>query len=328
MTVAINPNNNPVATEFCIRETLSGRYVQADGTLGSAPVWQTTTVWGTRSVTVFSTLANYTFQVKARNGDNVETAFGPGASAYSPVISSITPASGPTAGGTPVTISGTRFIGPTTVTIGGAAATNVIVVNATTITAITPAGIAGGQDVVVTTQDGNGTGLALFNYTYTVSGSITSGSGDLPVCDSSVNSGNLSTCTFKPAEGWYVAALTDNSADATSQVNNNQYTIASVTQNHAVAVTYQEYFVRRISGAATHYHLNIQDAFDKAVDNDKIRILDLLYTGDLIFNRPSQPVELEGGYVSGFTSNPGYSLLNGKLDIRDGKLVLKMIKLR
>jgi hypothetical protein len=332
LTVTINPNGNPAATKFCIREILTGKYVQAGGALATTPVWQTAAAWGTRTITVFSTLANYTFQVKARNFEDVETAFGASASAYSPTITGIAPLSGPTTGGTPVTITGTNFTGATSVTIGGAAATKASVVNATTITATTPAGTAGARDVVVTTPAGSGAGLALFTYvsasTYTVTGSILSGTGDLPVCDSPVPSGNPSTCVLKPAEGWYVAALTDNAGDVSSQVSGNQYTIASVTENHDVAVTYQEYFVRRISGAATHYHLNIQDALDNAVDNDKIRILDLLYTGDLVFDRPSQSVELEGGYVSGFTSNPGYSLLNGKLEIKNGMLILNMIELQ
>jgi hypothetical protein len=47
------------------------------------------------------------------------------------------------AGGQSVTITGTDFTGATAVTIGGTAATNVTVVNATTITATTPAGAAG-----------------------------------------------------------------------------------------------------------------------------------------------------------------------------------------
>jgi len=44
------------------------------------------------------------------------------------------------------------------VTFGGTAATGVTVVNATTITAVTPAHAAGVVDVVVTTPGGTGTG--------------------------------------------------------------------------------------------------------------------------------------------------------------------------
>jgi hypothetical protein len=69
-----------------------------------------------------------------------------------PTVTSISPASGPTAGGTSITITGTGFISGTTVTIGGNDASDVSV-SATSITATTPAGADGPQDVVVTNPD-------------------------------------------------------------------------------------------------------------------------------------------------------------------------------
>jgi len=70
-----------------------------------------------------------------------------------PTVSSISPTSGTTAGGTPVTITGTGFLSGATVTIGGAAATNVTLSNSSTITATTPAHAAGAVNVVVTNTD-------------------------------------------------------------------------------------------------------------------------------------------------------------------------------
>jgi hypothetical protein len=66
------------------------------------------------------------------------------------VVTSVAPNAGPTAGGTNVTIKGTGFLADATVTIGGAAATNVSVVDDATIGATTPAGTEGAADVVVT----------------------------------------------------------------------------------------------------------------------------------------------------------------------------------
>lgn len=66
-----------------------------------------------------------------------------------PDIVSINPTSGPTAGGTAVTITGTGFQAGATVTFGGTAGTGVSVPNATTITCTTPAHAAGAADVVV-----------------------------------------------------------------------------------------------------------------------------------------------------------------------------------
>ena len=52
--------------------------------------------------------------------------------AATPTVTSVSPNTGPTAGGTAVTITGTNFAAGATVTFGTAAATNVVVVNATT----------------------------------------------------------------------------------------------------------------------------------------------------------------------------------------------------
>jgi hypothetical protein len=73
-----------------------------------------------------------------------------GPSPTAPHVTSITPNAGSNEGGTSVTISGTNFAAGAGVTIGGAAATNVAVANPTTITATTPAHVAGSADVVVT----------------------------------------------------------------------------------------------------------------------------------------------------------------------------------
>jgi hypothetical protein len=66
-----------------------------------------------------------------------------------PTVESVKPAKGPDAGGTKVTIVGTGFDPDAAVTIGGAPAVDVKVVNATTITATTPPGTVGPVAVAV-----------------------------------------------------------------------------------------------------------------------------------------------------------------------------------
>lgn len=66
-----------------------------------------------------------------------------------PTISGISPASGSTAGGTTVTVSGTNFAAGASLTIGGVAATGVTVLSATSLRAVTGARAAGVADVVV-----------------------------------------------------------------------------------------------------------------------------------------------------------------------------------
>lgn len=79
-----------------------------------------------------------------------------------PVVLSVSPASGSRAGGVPITITGRSFNGATGVTVGGVAATSVVVVDRHTITAITPATSAGSKAVAVTSSGGTGSKVAAF----------------------------------------------------------------------------------------------------------------------------------------------------------------------
>lgn len=65
-------------------------------------------------------------------------------------VTSISPVSGPIAGGTTVTITGTGFVAGSTVAIGGVAATGVVVAGSTSLTAVTGAHATGLADVTVT----------------------------------------------------------------------------------------------------------------------------------------------------------------------------------
>src|SRR5262249_17877117 len=73
---------------------------------------------------------------------------------FAPSITSISPVGGPTTGGTTVAITGSNFLNGATVRFGVAAAVNVVVPNASTITATTPSGAAGPQSVTVTNPGG------------------------------------------------------------------------------------------------------------------------------------------------------------------------------
>jgi len=83
-----------------------------------------------------------------------------------PTVSSITPNTGTTAGGTAVTITGTGFLTGATAKVGGTAATGVTLVNSTTITATTPAHAAGAVGVVVTNTNAQ-SGTLTNGFTYT-----------------------------------------------------------------------------------------------------------------------------------------------------------------
>lgn len=88
-------------------------------------------------------------------------------------VTNIFPSGGPLTGGQALTITGTNFtVGDTTVTIGGAAMTNVVVQNSTTITGLTPAGTAGAKDVVVTSASYASPATLAGGYTYSEGGGI------------------------------------------------------------------------------------------------------------------------------------------------------------
>jgi len=70
-----------------------------------------------------------------------------------PTVLSVDPDHGPTAGGTAVTITGTGFQTGAVPTFGVPQATNIVVVNSTTITCLTPPHAAGSVTVTVTNPD-------------------------------------------------------------------------------------------------------------------------------------------------------------------------------
>ncbi|HEX7654246.1 MAG TPA: InlB B-repeat-containing protein, partial [Verrucomicrobiae bacterium] len=74
-------DGNPTATVYAIKETGSGNYVQANGTLGAAAVYQTAATWGSVTVSGLVHSTSYSFQVKAQNSLGTDTAFGTAATA-------------------------------------------------------------------------------------------------------------------------------------------------------------------------------------------------------------------------------------------------------
>ncbi|MDQ1484414.1 MAG: hypothetical protein QOJ62_107 [Actinomycetota bacterium] len=87
--------------------------------------------------------------------------------ASAPTITSISPGSGPVAGGTVVTITGAGFVvGTTTVSFGGTAASSVLVNSTTSITATTPAGTVGRVTVDATTSNGTASTAAGAGFLY------------------------------------------------------------------------------------------------------------------------------------------------------------------
>ena len=83
-----------------------------------------------------------------------------------PSVSAVSPPSGPTAGGTSVTITGSSFTGATKVLFGTVAATNYTVNSFTSVTATSPPQSAGPVDVTVTTPLGTSPDTSADQYIY------------------------------------------------------------------------------------------------------------------------------------------------------------------
>ncbi|KAJ5404324.1 hypothetical protein N7509_004195 [Penicillium cosmopolitanum] len=90
-----------------------------------------------------------------------------------PSISQVVPTTGPTTGGTAVTIVGANLLNPTAVTFGG---TNAMVTSSTstTISVTSPAKSVGAAQIIVTTGAGSSTQPVFFNYVVATAPVITS----------------------------------------------------------------------------------------------------------------------------------------------------------
>ena len=169
---SVSPNNGPPAGGTAVTITgtnfAAGATVTFGGTaatnvvvVNSTTITATTPAGSAGAVTV-------TVTVNGQSG-SLTSGF---TYVVAPTVSSVSPNSGSTLGGTAVTITGTNFAAGATVTFGGTAATNVVVVNSTTITATTPAGSAGAVTVTVT-NPGSQSGSLTNGFTYVVVPTVT-----------------------------------------------------------------------------------------------------------------------------------------------------------
>ena len=154
-----NTATNTIITAFSPATSgLHGLALTPDGTTGYV-----TDAAGI--VDVFATASNtQTATIGGFNSPTGIVIFTPAATP--PVVTGISPVSGPTSGGTSVTITGTGFTGATSVKFGSTPATSFAVTSDTSITAASPAESAGTVDVTVTTPGGTSATSPADRYTY------------------------------------------------------------------------------------------------------------------------------------------------------------------
>ena len=128
-------------------------------------------------------------------------ASGQGSTNPAPTVTSITPNSGTANGGTRVVITGTGFQSGATVSLGGKAASNVVVGSSASITAMTPAHAAGAVNVVITNSDAQ-SGTFPNGYTYIGPADFTMTASALSPATVAVGGSATSTISITPLNGF------------------------------------------------------------------------------------------------------------------------------
>ena len=222
--------------------------------------------------------------------------------AAGPTVTSISPTTGTTVGGTSVTITGTNLTGATAVTIGGVAATGLTVVNATTITATTPAHAAGAVDVAVTTPGGTGTGTGLYTY----------GAAGPTVASVSPNRGPTTGGTSVTITGTNLTGATSVKFGSTTAVS---FTVNSATQittrSPAAALGTVDVTVTTPAGTST---TSSGDQFTYAVLGDSLKLRAMQVAATLqVAQISGQAITgaIDNAIEDGFSDNPQPLTPNG-----------------
>jgi IPT/TIG domain-containing protein len=159
-----------------------------------------------------------------------------------PTVTGLSPNSGPTAGGTTVTITGTGFAGASNVSFGSVPATNFTVNSDTSITAIAPAGLARTIDVTVTTLGSTSFPSRADEYTYQAPACTTTitGTNSTPLTVTSgltclVNATQNGQITVAPGAG---LTVTDSAVHGTvTATNPSEIIYCGSTEDGALSVT-------------------------------------------------------------------------------------------
>ena len=182
-----------------------------------------------------------------------------------PFITGISPSAGPSGGGTIVTITGGGFTNTTSVTFGGLFATSVFVINDSTISAVSPASIAGVVDVRVTTPLGTSANTTADNFSYggviPVVTSISPSSGPAGTQVTITGSGftNVISVTFGGVAGSSLSFITDGTirVNAPSSVTGTVDVLVTTTQGTSLS-SLSARFIFTSAGATTSYTLNFR----------------------------------------------------------------------
>jgi hypothetical protein len=304
---AAGTGNGTSASSGSATTTSTNELIFGAGTTAGTAFTAPGSGFATRIVNIYGSLAED--QTVSTAGSNAATATNSGGawvmqmatfkasgSSPAPTVTSISPPSGSTNGGTHVSITGTNFVSGASVTFGGTAATLVTVVSSTSITATTPAHTSGAVNVVVTNSSGQ-SGTLTNGYTYTVSGTISfvqvnSGPSKIQPSNTSVSvaysnaqtAGNLNIV----AVGW---GDTTSSISSVTDTKGNNYTRA-VGPTSNTGLQQAIYYAKNIAGGSN----TVTVKFNQSAAYPDVRILE--YSG----LNPTSPLDVTAAGTGNGTS--------------------------
>jgi IPT/TIG domain len=230
---AVAPNNGPSSGGTSITISGTGFQTGATATIGSVAltavaVVDTSTITGTTGAHAAGLVDAVVTNPDTQSGRCV------GCYTYNaapaPTVASITPANGPSSGGTSVTVGGTNIQTGATATIGGVALSGVTVVDAATITGTTGAHAASTSNLVVVTNPDAQSGTCACTYTYDPAPAPTV-TGVSPASGSTVGGTSVSISGAGFQSG---ATVSFGGAALTSVSVVNATTITGTTASHGV----------------------------------------------------------------------------------------------
>jgi IPT/TIG domain/Fibronectin type III domain len=283
---SVSPNTGSTAGGTAVTITGTNFATGATVTFGTAAATSVVVASGT-SITALTPAGTGAVTVTVTVGGQSGSLTNGFTYAAPPTVTSVSPNTGSTAGGTAVTITGTNFATGATVTFGTAAATSVVVASSTSITAVTPAGTGA---VTVTVTVGGQSGSLTSGFTYVASSTtITYVQGNSATPQTNQTSVPVTFTAAQAAGDLNVIAVGWNDSTATvstiTDTSGNTYTRAAGPTVLSGVASQSIYYAKNIMAAAAGANI-VTVTFSAAATYPDIRILE--YRGA----DPTNPVDV------------------------------------
>lgn len=159
---------------------------------------------------------------------------------------------------------------------------------------------------------------------YAITTSVTAGAGTISPTSATVNYGGSRTFTVTPAAGYFLTSL---KVDGVSQGLSGKYIFSNVTANHTLSAGFTSSVNPVTISNRGLFYASLQAAYNAALSGDTIKCRDFLFIENFTANRAIS-VTIDGGYASGFDSNPNKSVLYGAPVLSSGKVTWRNFVIR